>query len=50
MRLVIDQRAARIADAAAERMRKALETRTPDELGWPGLTPDELVASERVVR
>ena len=38
--------AARVADDQAAEVRRQLEYITPEELGWPGMTADELVASE----
>jgi hypothetical protein len=39
-------RAAAVAAEAANVMRRKLEHATPAELGWPGLTAEELIASE----
>jgi hypothetical protein len=39
-------RAKRTADEMAEQMRCQLQHSTPEELGWPDLTPEELVAAE----
>ena len=39
--------AERVGDAAASEMRRQLEDLTPEDLGYPGMTADELIASER---
>jgi hypothetical protein len=44
--IIITERAKCTARAMAAEMRRNLEDATPEELGWPHLTPDELVASE----
>jgi hypothetical protein len=38
--------ATRIADEMADEMRHKLQDATPEDLGYPGMTADELVASE----
>ena len=42
----IPEAATRIANEMAAEMRRKLEDATPEELGWPDMTPDELVAAE----
>jgi hypothetical protein len=41
-----ERRAREVADEMAAQMAAALEHATPEELGWRGLTPEELIASE----
>jgi hypothetical protein len=38
--------AAACANAAAAKMARKLKTATPADLGWPELTPKQLIASE----
>jgi hypothetical protein len=39
-------RAERVATEQANEMRRQLEHSTPAELGWPGLTAEQLIAAE----
>jgi hypothetical protein len=39
-------RAAAVAAEMADEMRRKLEHAAPADLGWPGLSADELIASE----
>jgi hypothetical protein len=36
-----------LADEMAERIRRDLDVLTPAQMGWSGLTPDQLIESER---
>jgi hypothetical protein len=36
-----------LADEMAAQMRRNLEVLTPAQMGWPGLTAEELIAAER---
>jgi hypothetical protein len=41
-----ERRARAVADEMAAQMAAALEQTTPEELGWRGVTREELIASE----
>ena len=41
-----ERRAREVADEMAAQMAAALKHHTPEELGWQGLTPEELIESE----
>jgi hypothetical protein len=45
-RIIFDSHAGRVANEAAQRMREKLKTLKPEDLGFPGMTDEEVIASE----